>query len=109
LPGYFYDRKNSLSISRALSEPGFKSDTMARLIGENIGKKDLTEGMRRFKKPVLLVMGRQDPIGETTQYQIRDACRQSKLVFIEKSGHFPWLEQPSDFYSALNRFLKLIQ
>jgi proline iminopeptidase len=105
LPGYFYNRKDSLAFHQGLSAPGAKSDAMGRLAGKRLSKEDLTEGMKAFNKPVLLLMGRQDPVGETTQYQIRDACRTARLVFIEKSGHFPWIEQPSSFYSAVNAFL----
>ncbi|WP_431479239.1 alpha/beta fold hydrolase [Massilia eburnea] len=77
LPAYFYDRKNSLAFHQDLGAPGVKNE----------------------------LMGRQDPIGETTQYQIRDACRTARLVFVEQSGHFPWLEQPAAFYRSINSFL----
>lgn len=105
LPGYFYNRKDGLSFHDGLSAPGAKSDSMSRYTMRQVVKQDLTAGMKGFGKPVLLLMGRQDPVGETTQYQIRDACRTARLVFIEKSGHFPWLEQPAEFYRAVNGFL----
>ncbi|TFW27980.1 alpha/beta fold hydrolase [Duganella callida] len=105
LPGYFYNRKDGLAFHDGLSAPGAKSDAMSRYTMKQVAKQDLTEGMQAFGQPVLLLMGRQDPVGETTQYRIRDANRGAQLVFIEKSGHFPWIEQPVAFYGAVNGFL----
>jgi proline iminopeptidase len=105
LPGYFYNRAASLPINDALGKPGFFSSTMSGLINNDVADQDIRPGMASCSKPVLLLMGRQDPIGETTQYEIRDTCRLAKLEFIEKSGHFPWIEQPVPFYKSINRFL----
>jgi proline iminopeptidase len=105
LPGYFYNRKDGLAFHDGLAAPGAKSDAMSRYTMRQVVKQDLTEGMKGFNKPLLVLMGRQDPVGETTQYQIRDANRGAQLVFIEKSGHFPWIEQPAAFYAAVHRFL----
>ena len=104
LPGYFYNRKNSVAFSQAL-EPAGLNGPMQRLILKEIATQDLRPGMAAFGKPALLLMGRQDPIGESVQYEIRDACKSARLAFIEKSGHFPWLEQPAAFFTALNGFL----
>ncbi len=105
LPAYFYDRTNSLAFHQDLGAPGVKNELMGSLMLKQLAKEDITNGMRSFNKPVLVLMGRQDPIGETTQYQIRDACRTARLVFVEQSGHFPWLEQPAAFYRSINSFL----
>jgi len=32
--------------------------------------------------------------------------KKAKIFWIEKSGHFPWVEQPESFYSGLLDFLK---
>lgn len=105
LPGYFYNRKDGLAFHDGLSAPRAKSDAMSRYTMRQVLKQDLTPGMQAFNKPLLVLMGRQDPVGETTQYQIRDANRGAQLVFIEKSGHFPWIEQPAAFYRTINSFL----
>jgi proline iminopeptidase len=104
LPGYFYDRKNSVAFSQALA-PADLNGSMQSLIFREIATQDLGPGMAAFNKPVLVLMGRQDPVGESVQYAIRDACRTARLAFIEKSGHFPWIEQPAAFYTAVDGFL----
>ena len=36
---------------------------------------------------------------------IHECVKESVLVQFEKSGHFPWLEQPRMFFSAVTDFL----
>jgi proline iminopeptidase len=106
LPGYFFSRKNSLLLSQTLTPEEVNFDINA-LIWHDIGtqKLDLTESSWSYKNPVLIVHGRQDPIGESVPQIAARAYPNSKLVFIERCGHFPWLEQPATFYSTLIEFL----
>lgn len=104
LPGYFYDRKNSVAFSQALT-PAAVNGPMQSLILKEIARQDIGPGMATFTRPVLVLMGRQDPIGESVQYAIRDACKSARLAFIEKSGHFPWIEQTAAFFTTVHGFL----
>lgn len=107
LPGYFYDRRKALALMPTLLAPGFFSRPMSGLLWKDLGAHwDVQPGMKAFTRPTLILQGRQDPIDEATAFGIRDACRSSRLVFIEKCGHFPWLEQPEETYKALGAFLK---
>jgi proline iminopeptidase len=56
--------------------------------------------------PTLVICGRQDPIGLFPSIQLKELNNKFNLVWVEKSGHFPWLEQPQAFYSELFKFLK---
>ena len=68
---------------------------------------DLRNSLKAFKGPVLIAQGRQDPIGEAIPFQIKESLPQAQMVFIEKSGHYPWLEQEEKFYQILHSFLSL--
>jgi proline iminopeptidase len=68
-----------------------------------------TERLKNFKEPICIIQGRQDPIGESTLFEIRDLMPQSEVYFIEKCGHMPWLENPQQaqiFFAMLNKCLK---
>jgi proline iminopeptidase len=56
--------------------------------------------------PTLVICGRQDPIGLFPSIYLKELNNKFNLVWIEKSGHFTWLEQPGPFYSELFKFLK---
>lgn len=56
--------------------------------------------------PTLVICGRQDPIGLFPSIYLKELNNKFNLVWVEKSGHFTWLEQPGDFYLELFKFLK---
>lgn len=65
--------------------------------------------LKKFKGDVCIIQGRQDPIGESTVYEIKKLMPQSKVYFIEKCGYMPWLEnheQAGIFFDTLNECLK---
>jgi uncharacterized protein YciI len=53
----------------------------------------------------LILQGRQDIIGESTAHEIHQAVLQSQLQFIESCGHYPWIEKPAEFKTAVRRFM----
>jgi proline iminopeptidase len=68
-------------------------------------KFDLRIGLAQVHCRTLVVHGRQDAIPESVAYEIRGAMPQLELHFIERSGHFPWLEQPEESFRVLRAFL----
>jgi proline iminopeptidase len=58
--------------------------------------------------PVFLIQGKQDPMGEPTAMDIKKVLPQTNIHYIEKCGHFPWLEnkeQVNDFFSSVRKAL----
>ena len=53
----------------------------------------------------LVICGREDPIGVFPSIQLKELNNKFNLVWIEKSGHFPWLENHKSFYTELFKFL----
>jgi len=110
-PAFFFDRKRALETKTATN--------FDLLIGENphIGwfidynstDNERIKLLKKFKGDVYIIQGRQDPIGESTVNEIKDLMPQSKIYFIEKCGHLPWLENPEQvefFFTKLNECLK---
>jgi len=56
--------------------------------------------------PTLVICGRQDPIGLFPSIYLKELNNKFNLVWIEKSGHFTWLENHDSFYLELFKFLK---
>jgi proline iminopeptidase len=55
---------------------------------------------------VLIVQGHQDPLGDKTAEDIHAAIATSVLTYLDKCGHYPWLEQPVAFRKAIAQFLR---
>ncbi len=84
------------------------NERMQELMMEDLArtKYDIRDGVSALGVPLLVVCGRQDPVGLFPTLGIKDLNKQAKIGWIEKSGHFPWVEQPEKFYSAVFDFLK---
>ena len=110
-PGYFFDRTRALNsktvidFEALIGQPGVDSFTITNYFTIQNDRVNL---LRNYNGIVHIIQGRQDPIGESTVYEIKDLLPQSQIHFIEKCGHFPWLEnenQVSEFYNQLNSAL----
>jgi len=110
-PGYFFDRKRALATkylnSPELSgQPGVYKYAVSNFVSTENERVSL---LKNYKNVAHLIQGRQDPIGESTVYEIKDVLPQSQIHFIEKCGHLPWLEndaQVKEFFDTLYRCLK---
>jgi proline iminopeptidase len=60
---------------------------------------------RRLDRPVLIVQGHQDPIGDLTAEHISAAISGAVVEYVNKAGHFPWLEQPEPVQTLVRDFL----
>jgi proline iminopeptidase len=104
LPAYFFDRKKSLFFREQMRTEDFNLDVW-KLIWRDMSKIDVSKKSRNYKNPVLVLQGRQDQIGESIPLIVSETYPNSKLVFIERCGHYPWLEQPKFFFDIVRTFL----
>ena len=107
MPGYFYDREKSLEVTQTMKEEHFNFE-MGRWIWTDIYNRnlDIETFDLNFNNPVLILHGRQDPLGEGVPIAIHDYFPQSGLIFLEKCGHYSWIEQPEKVLIHINDFLK---
>lgn len=111
MPGYFYDRKkidafmNSFPDEemKRLMNPDFMS---AYTSSPDFMKYDIGSKVYALELPVRLIQGRQDPVGEAVPVLINERSKNSKLYFVEQTSHFPWIEQPQDFFKILLEYLE---
>jgi proline iminopeptidase len=106
VPGYFFERAKALAFAAQLTEGAYHPDVNGPLFAD-LGKSyDLRQGLRGIDRPVLIVAGHQDPIGDKTSEDIHALIKSSTLVYLHKCGHFPWLEQPDAFRKAIAGFIE---
>ena len=105
MPGYFFDRKAGLAFAGDFKVGQLEPDVNARLLADLRKHYDSREGLKSLKRPLLIIQGHQDPIGEKTAEDIHALIAGSRLVYINRCGHFPWLEQPEAFRKAIADFL----
>jgi len=105
LPGYFFDRERALTFAKATPDDSLHADVNGAMWADLAKTYNVREAMAKLDRPTLIVQGRQDPIGESTAYETHLAIKGSSLQLLNRCGHFPWIEQPEEFFKAARDFL----
>lgn len=98
----------SEKIMKRISNPIFYNDKMFILMMQDLVRinYNLKPEISKLKMPILVICGREDPVGLFPTFTIKELNKKAKIAWIEKSGHFPWVENPKSFYSQLLKYLK---
>jgi len=104
---YLFKKEYTGSLAKMLTVPGSYSPDYNSLIWQDLGNQnyDLTKKISIYRGPALIIQGRQDIVGSETAIKIHESIKQSRLEFIEKCGHVPWLDKPDEYFSGLINFL----
>ena len=111
LPAFFFDRSAAKAAADAFRRGEFGRDhyKIGQILAPQMfNNMDLRPQLKTFRRPVLILCGREDPIGGDARaaYETHLGLPASKLVFINRAGHFPWMEQPAEFASVLTAFVR---
>lgn len=67
---------------------------------------DFVSNLPAIKAPALIIVGASDIVAPITQSErLHHGIRNSKLLVIEKAGHFPWIEAREAFFDGVRSFL----
>lgn len=67
---------------------------------------DLGPRLAEVRAPALVVCGRRDPqFPLACSAELAEGIHGARLVILERSGHFPFIEEPDDFWAAVSDFL----
>ncbi|MBT5851217.1 MAG: alpha/beta hydrolase [Acidimicrobiaceae bacterium] len=109
LPLYFHDVE---AADRFMAECDGLSCRVAAMVAEDETNLDRTavEILPGIDLPVVIVAASNDFVCSAPwNQQIHQLIPGSKFVFIENAGHFPWFEQPGQFWSGLDDALPALQ
>lgn len=74
------------------------------LVG-SMGTYDFWPLAARVRVPTLILQGADDAMPVQMLRELQQAIPGAELVFIERAGHFPYVEQPAATFAAIRRFL----
>lgn len=101
-------KKLSLNFDVASAQSGFKvMEEMSKTywLQPNV---NLFPSLKKLVVPTFILHGKQDIVPAWTAQEIKDAIPQSEIVVLDHCDHFPYIEQPSQFFIELNKFLRKI-
>ena len=107
-PAYLYDRKFVPQLAERLAHVNLQIN---KLIFQNLRKInfDCKDTLRNFVKPVLIIQGRQDIVGEETAFKAHSTLRNSTVVFLNECGHYGWLDQKTRYKKEIDKFLAVVE
>ena len=70
---------------------------------------DFWDRLAEVDVPTLIVHGAEDPTPAEVVRELDAALPDSRLVILESAGHFPFIEKPGPFWSAVGGFLREIE
>ena len=80
--------------------------TIQAALGALADRPDMSEPMQHFKKPVLLVCGKEDTITPPAVMEsMEEILSRGQLVIVPEAGHLVPLEAPTVFHEAVLSFL----
>ena len=94
-----YDLINRIKI------PNFKFSFMSKLMNLNDHSK-LTTDRLNIDVPTLIIWGRNDQVNPV-HYAKKFKIPNSKIVILDKCGHYPHIEKPLEFSNIVLNFIKL--
>jgi proline iminopeptidase len=102
----FYDHKIAYKMLPLFFATATFHDKMNELMWADLNKNyDLTVRLKEFHGECIIIKTRQDVMPEETVYQIKNLLPQTKILTIERCGHFPDYEKPKELFSILRQVL----
>lgn len=77
-------------------------------ISKNVFEKpfDLSSSLKKLKVKTLVLHGDADPVPAITAQKTHECIPNSKYILMHKCGHFPYVEDPNNYFRFINDFLK---
>jgi proline iminopeptidase len=104
----------SLSVANSTRTPlphtnffGAQSSQRAMAFVQELPQYDLEERLVQIDAPTLVMVGRYDTqCPPENSVRIAKALPNAELVIFERSGHFPYIEEPESYREALRHFVE---
>jgi proline iminopeptidase len=101
---YVYNKNNIPIIAERLTQG---NSLVNRLVWQDLNKIkfNCTLKLKNFNKPVLIIQGKEDIIMLQTAEYAHKILKNSKIVIVDHSAHYGWLDNPQEYFKEVNLFL----
>lgn len=107
-PAYLYNKKYVPIIAERLTQG---NRNINNLVWSNLRAidYDVKKEMRNFRKPVLILQGSDDIVDKQVAKTSHNVLPNSKLVILQNTSHYGWLEQREKYFGEIAIFLATIE
>jgi pimeloyl-ACP methyl ester carboxylesterase len=101
-----YNQSQRANFEKAVNEMKISLPHFEQFVRGDLLHYDVDEQESRLTTPTLLLYGLSDPYFiRASARRLHFSLRNSKLELFERSGHYPWLEEPQHFAEVVKIFL----
>lgn len=106
--GYLYNDDFAWQIANRLAEADLDIN---RIVWNNMSdiNYDVKEEMLTFQPPVLILQGEYDILEISIAEMAHEILPDSRLEIISDAGHYGWIENPDEYYGAIESFLEELE
>jgi proline iminopeptidase len=107
-PAYLYHKKYVPALADRLAQG---NQTVLSLVWSDLNRIhfDCASGLLYFKKPVLIIQGKQDIIEKKTALKAHHLLANSRVVILDKCGHYGWLDQEAEYLKNIEALLQSVK
>lgn len=106
LPFFFYSVENMDKHRDVFNKMSMSFHALQGQMHSEGSSEDIIPWLSEMDIPTLIIVGIDDFICPPSAAQfLHGEIPNSKLLVIEKAGHFPWMEQPKQFFGGIRNFL----
>lgn len=107
-PAYLVNKTYVPNIAKRLTQG---NSVINYLVWENLNKIhfDCAPSLKNFPAPVLIIQGKEDIIDPSTAMKAHHAIPFSTLVFLDRCGHYGWLDNENEYRAHVAAFIHSIR
>lgn len=106
---YFYQPTDVSKLSLYFTQQSaLNGRKIGQIFGETyLNRYDLKPELKKLSVPTLIIHGVNDIVPITTARETHAAIASSQIVELKDCDHFPYIEQPKEFFKVIAKFLRL--
>jgi proline iminopeptidase len=105
LPALFSDPQKATQFEPYLDSPEDYVPAVAAALEPDLAANGRVASLRDLHAPTLLAFGADDPGAALVVRALQAEFTAPQTALIAGAGHFPWIEQPKNFYNTVLNFL----
>lgn len=107
-PAYVYHREHIPVVAERLTQG---NSAINRLVWQDLRRMgyDVKARMGKLACPVLILHGREDIVSPELAERAHRILPNSRLVVLEESKHYGWLDNPDKYFEAIEGFLGMLE
>jgi proline iminopeptidase len=106
-PAYLYDQTHVPVVAERLTQVNMAINSLVFRDLHRIGF-DCSDRLKKLDIPVLIIQGKEDIISIKTAQTAMDVLPNANLVLLENCGHYGWLDQPAQYFEAIEKYFGLL-